>query len=359
MKLGNLKRKVVALVFSAIVSVSLTACDPPMPPDVAAQILEQSYTCEEGSASAVFPSAMADPGFQWADSLTYTCVDPLAAMTLELLEPGAEADFQVSSYPVSASICTPAFSVPLAVEAADFVFQLAESSTLNLMPATMAAILNGQITNWNDPAIAADNPETIFPDLAITVRATADQLALDSLSSWLKNLGQDISVAAIQGSDSDVIEVLSEGEVAITSHSRAMEMALYPASIIAGVSPETGETLLAIPDNIGIASAASQLVPKKSGLSVTFELDPSLEPVAQEGLNEAAPPYQAIYPVYLTACGDDTLLKHAMALYLLRMDSQGVLAASNYNPLPEKVRYMALDVARQGLPTPTPLPVEE
>jgi hypothetical protein len=80
--------------------------------------------------------------------------------------------------------------------------------------------------------------------------------------------------------------------------------------------------------------------------------------VPQAGMDEAAIPYQAIYAVNLYACNDDTLLQHAMALYLLRLDSQGVLAASNYNPLSDSVRYESLDVARKGLPTPTEVPTE-
>ncbi len=38
----------------------------------------------------------------------------------------------------------------------------------------MAKIFQRQITNWNDPAIAADNPDAKLPDQAITVAVRAD-----------------------------------------------------------------------------------------------------------------------------------------------------------------------------------------
>jgi hypothetical protein len=61
----------------------------------------------------------------------------------------------------------------------------------------------------------------------------------------------------------------------------------------------------------------------------------------------------------LYGCGDDTLVKRAVSLFLLRLDSQGALAASNYNQLPEQIRFEALDIARRGLPTPAPIPLDE
>jgi phosphate transport system substrate-binding protein len=45
---------------------------------------------------------------------------------------------------------------------------------LQLTPAVVAKIFQRQITNWNDPAIAADNPDAKLPDQAITVAVRAD-----------------------------------------------------------------------------------------------------------------------------------------------------------------------------------------
>jgi hypothetical protein len=57
-------------------------------------------------------------------------------------------------------------------------------------------------------------------------------------------------------------------------------------------------------------------------------------------------------------CGTDSLLTRAAGRFLLRLDNQGALGASNYAPLPEAVRITALLAISKGLPTPTPLPTE-
>lgn len=351
----KINKKLIAATSAIVFSLSLTACDPPMPPDVVAQILEQSYTCEEGNVTASLPTDMADLGLQWADSLSGSCVDPLAVMTLELVDAKATPDLYVNAYAPDSNICKPTFTVPFAIEAADVVFQLADSSTLNLSPKTLAAVLNGEITNWNDPAIADDNVGTTFPDLAIKVNKKADQLALGAMTNWMTILKQDISKSGIEPVVAAELPTLSEGEIAIAPHSQVVAVGIYAASIVTGINNETGEQILAVADSIGIAAGASQLVAKKDATSVAVALDPTLEVIAQAGLDEAAPPYQAIYPVNLYACGEESLLKHAMALYLLRLDSQGALSASNFNPLAEAVRFESLDVARKGLPTPAPV----
>ncbi len=64
----------------------------------------------------------------------------------------------------------PGYISPIAV-----IYNLEGVDQLNLAPATIARIFNQQITNWNDPAIAADNPGATLPDLAITPVNRADE----------------------------------------------------------------------------------------------------------------------------------------------------------------------------------------
>jgi phosphate transport system substrate-binding protein len=46
---------------------------------------------------------------------------------------------------------------------------------LNLSPSTLAQIFAGKITKWNDPAIAADNPDADLPDQDITTVHRSDE----------------------------------------------------------------------------------------------------------------------------------------------------------------------------------------
>jgi phosphate transport system substrate-binding protein len=60
------------------------------------------------------------------------------------------------------------FELPNYISAIAVVYNLDGVKDLNLAPATLAGIFNGSITTWNDPAIAADNPDAQLPSTTIT-----------------------------------------------------------------------------------------------------------------------------------------------------------------------------------------------
>jgi len=64
----------------------------------------------------------------------------------------------------------PAYISPIAV-----IFNLEGISSLNLDADTLAQIFTGQIGNWNDSAIAGQNPGVDLPDLAITAVHRSDE----------------------------------------------------------------------------------------------------------------------------------------------------------------------------------------
>ncbi len=64
----------------------------------------------------------------------------------------------------------PGYISPIAV-----IYNLQGVEELNLAPATIARIFNRQITTWNDPAIAADNPTATLPATPLTPVNRADE----------------------------------------------------------------------------------------------------------------------------------------------------------------------------------------
>lgn len=70
----------------------------------------------------------------------------------------------------SDAINIPAYVVPIAV-----VFHLDGVDSLNMRPETIARVFSGDIERWNDPAIAADNPDADLPDLPITPVSRSDE----------------------------------------------------------------------------------------------------------------------------------------------------------------------------------------
>ncbi|MBD7956332.1 phosphate ABC transporter substrate-binding protein PstS [Microbacterium sp. Sa4CUA7] len=63
----------------------------------------------------------------------------------------------------------PTYISPIAV-----IFNVDGVDQLDLDAATLAGLFSGEITNWNDPAVAALNPDATLPDLDVTVVHRAD-----------------------------------------------------------------------------------------------------------------------------------------------------------------------------------------
>jgi hypothetical protein len=319
-----------------------------MPPSVAAQIAEQTFTCLEGDSKVSLPEAMNDLATEWQYSMSSACPDP--AMTFSHAD-AAAADIVISSYPVTT--CNPVSTVPVAVEAADIAFSLSYSTTLYLSPKSIAEIFNGKITKWNDPLISAENPETEMPDLEISLRNDVDRLAFEALSKYTSHYGSNITASFNQVDGLVASDPLQEGEIALLPHSVAFAQGFTTASMI---MPEVdGQTPLANADGMSIGSAATQWSAKQDGDNVSVELDYNAAPEILSGLDEETPPYQAIYPVFLNLC-NDTLLNRAVAFFFLRMDSQGSLSVSVYTQLSESTRVVSLVAIKRGLPVPTASP---
>ena len=354
--MNTTKRVLVSISLAAASLLALSACDPPMPPEVQARLAEQSYTCEPGTSTVAFtPNMTTDLTQGWSDNLTYTVCAGSMMLTPSYDFKGADAI--VSEYAPNSKDCTVAATVPFAIEAGVLLYQLSDASSLYLSKETARKILTGQISNWNDPAIAHDNPNTEMSDLPIKVRAKADKNALGAIVGWV--FGNNTTPAALLAkgdveSDFTKFKPLEEGEIAVAPNSFAVGLGLYPASILVGNDPNNSADL-ANPDSAGILSAGTQLKPSTQGSSVTVFLDESMSPTPPDGVDIVAAPYQAIYPVNFYLC-NDSLLNRAIGRYLLRQDSQGALGASNYTQLSEPVRDEALIAISKGLPSPSPVP---
>ncbi|CAM5788829.1 phosphate ABC transporter substrate-binding protein PstS [Cellulomonas persica] len=74
----------------------------------------------------------------------------------------------------SAAARCEAVDIPVYVSPIAVAFHLDGITELNLAPETIAKIFRGEITSWDDAAIAADNPDADLPALAITPVHRAD-----------------------------------------------------------------------------------------------------------------------------------------------------------------------------------------
>ena len=90
---------------------------------------------------------------------------------------GTDAAMNEEELQQSIAICGEGggYDLPLYISPFVVIFNLDGIDELNMTPATIAKIFTGQITNWNDPEIAADNPDAALPDLAITPVHRSDE----------------------------------------------------------------------------------------------------------------------------------------------------------------------------------------
>jgi phosphate transport system substrate-binding protein len=84
------------------------------------------------------------------------------------------------------------FELPNYISPIAVVYNLEGVEELNLSPEVVAGIFDQKITNWNDPAIAADNPDATLPDLAITPVNRSDE------SGTTENFTEYLAAAAAE-----------------------------------------------------------------------------------------------------------------------------------------------------------------
>jgi phosphate transport system substrate-binding protein len=80
-----------------------------------------------------------------------------------------------------------------------------EGETLNLSPEVIAGIFANEITVWNDPAIAADNPDLELPDTTINpVHRSDESGTTENFTDYMSQAAPDVwTFGAIEAWDSD------------------------------------------------------------------------------------------------------------------------------------------------------------
>jgi phosphate transport system substrate-binding protein len=105
---------------------------------------------------------------------------------------GSDAALDEEERQAVTETCGPdgAMNIPVYISPVAVPFNVEGVDELNLSPDTLAKIFDLKITNWNDPAIAADNPDATLPDLQITAVNRSDE------SGTTENFMEYLSAAA-------------------------------------------------------------------------------------------------------------------------------------------------------------------
>jgi len=92
----------------------------------------------------------------------------------------------------AAKRCEPGeyIEIPVYISPIAVAYNLEGVDEVNLSPSTLAKVMSGKIESWDDPAIAADNPDAELPDTRITVVHRSDE------SGTTENFADYLSQAA-------------------------------------------------------------------------------------------------------------------------------------------------------------------
>jgi len=155
------------------------------------------------------------------------------------------------------------FELPNYISPIAVVYNLEGVDELNLAPATIAGIFSGTVTTWNDPAIAADNPDATLPATAITaVHRADDSGTTENFTDYLHQAAADAWTAEPDGvwpleggesaqGTSGVVEVVgnTDGAVTYADASRAGELGVANVGVGSEFVAPSSEAAAAVVEN--------------------------------------------------------------------------------------------------------------
>lgn len=232
--------------------------------------------------------------------------------------------------------------VPVYISPVAIIFNLDGVDSLNLDATTVAKIFNGDITNWNDPAIAADNEGVTLPDLAISPVHRSDPSGTsDIFTGYLESVAPDAwpheasdewplsSGEAAQGTSGVVAAVTSgSGTIGYADASQAGDLGTVAVKVGEEFVPYSSEAAAALVD-------ASPLAEGRTEGDLVFDIDPAAAPAGS---------YPIALVSYLIACEEyedaaTADLVKAYFAYVTSAEGQTVASeAAGSAPLTDTVR---------------------
>lgn len=327
-----------------------SACTPAMPPDVAAEVTDRYVNCISGTISIWAAPGAVDAVDQWIEDSSAMC----PTMVISRAPDPASADLIVGDQGAMAGSCTVVAKAPVAIDAIVPAMYAESFDGLVMTPQVLKASLAGQVTTWDDSAIRELNPDADLTHEPIVVATgEASNKAWSPFAAWLSRLDASSwqpTDPPISRGDVPSAELGStEGVLTLVPNTVADDQDLSVVGLVTDAYPDGF-----FPDYPNFASGATQMVPTTSGSVVSASFDPSVKPLAMDGVSDVADPWQAFVTIDATICaGSHVTAARAVARNMLRHASQAELEAIGLLPLPDGVLYASSGVVAQGLPTPT------
>ncbi|TAL13472.1 MAG: phosphate ABC transporter substrate-binding protein PstS [Chloroflexota bacterium] len=271
----------------------------------------------------------------------------IKAITEQTVDFGASdapmKDAEIAALPAGTTM----LHIPTALGAVVVIFNLGDVKDLNLDADNVANIFLGNITNWNDPAIAANNPGVTLPDQAIRVVHRSDGSGttnafttyLDTVSAeWHDKVGKGKEVnwptgIGAPGNDGVAGGVKGDANVGAVGYVE-LNYATTAGLTSAKLKNAAGKFVAGSTD--GVTAAAE-------GAAASFPADFRQAPIIN-GAGDATYPlasytYLLVYKDQTDAVKGQTLVAF---IYWCLTDGQATEGGLGYAPLPAPVKEKAI-----------------
>lgn len=339
----------------------LSACTPPLPPDVLAAQAEANITCQTGAQNVSLPEDFIGASDAVNATLAGTCPDQSlvevaagepAGLTITEAAPTAEQIAAFEQICPSDAITVPVFGYPVVL-----ALNVIGLEGVVMTPKALAGILDGTVTSWTDPLIVDANPGIDFagiPDITVmsleggsgAVNAMTAYLAKTAAENWSAGITNTLEIGTKFATTADLMAELTitDGAVAVLPAIQALNSALPMASAdINGTTISVDDTQLL---KVGIGAitvttdAAGNMIatPAVGGTPVPESFDAAAAKIVlAEGQEMIGWPILGI--AHMMVCDDGTdPLPLSSAQYLVRLAGQGSLETFGLTPLPEPIR---------------------
>lgn len=238
--------------------------------------------------------------------------------------------------------------IPSTAASVAVVYNLPDVPDLRLDPDALAAVLQLEITRWNDPVLAALNPDSVLPNLPITVARRSDgagttknftsYLTAASPDAWDLGSGDTVEWAgATQGGQQNTgvaqIVTATPGAVGYVDYGNAVEVGLQMAAI----RNQSGNFIAPSVEATKAALAGAPL-----GDDLTYN------PLNGPG-PEAYPITAPTYILVRTHYGDGQTGRAVVAFvkWLITDGADTYAADLGYAPIPDEFRARAFEALEQ------------
>ena len=339
----------------------LSACTPPLPPDVLAAQAEANITCQTGAQNVSIPEDFVGASDAVNATLAGTCPDQSlvevasgepASLTITEMAPTAEQVAAFDQICPSGVITVPVFGYPVVL-----TLNVIGLEGVVMTPQALAGILDGTVTSWTDPLITDPNPGTDFtgiPDIVVmsleapsgAINAMTSYLSKVAPESWTAGTVDTLSIGTKFASTADLIAefTMTDGSVAVLPAVQAVNAGLPMASAdINGTTISVDDTQL-LKVGVGALTIATDeqgnitATPAVGGTPVPENFDIAAAKVVLAEDQELLG-WPIIGIAHMMVCDDGTdPLPLSSAQYLVRLAGQGSLETFGLVPLPEPIR---------------------